>query len=274
LQPLPQSSQPHLTGSHFHSLCNKIKLIHLRFFIHIPLWLSHTIFIFKTNNLASQPHPSPTRPRVAWHTPHRHTEPPESKSSKPVPPSFTPELESCPNSHQVWFFFCQSLFFFKKKNALWFCVFVAISLQKKLEFEHSVYFWLIFILCYFSYYFFKLCYLVIFSCCVMEKNTLGLKRKHDQPVGWFETIKSVLLLPQVAFYTRTWIMSQLNPGMIFFCQSLFLFFSFLFSFLVLLVCFCILFPCFRVLIFWIIFLIICYLVSCPKFLDNFLDNML
>ena len=56
----------------------------------------------------------------------------------------------------------------------------------------------------------------------------------------------------------------------FFCQSLFLFFSFLFSFLVLLVCFCILFPCFRVLIFWIIFLIICYLVSCPNFLDNML----
>jgi len=148
-------------------------------------------------------------------------------------------------------------------------------LTKKLEFEHSVYFWLIFILCYFSYYFFKLCYLVIFSCCVTKKNTLGLKGKHDQPAGWFETIKSVLLIPQVAFNTRTWIMSQLTPGMIFFfCQSLFLFFSFLFSFLVLLVCFCILFPCFRVLIFWIIFLIICYLVSCPNFLDNFLDNML
>jgi hypothetical protein len=121
---------------------------------------------------------------------------------------------------------------------------------------------------------------IIFSNCAtlsfflamwQKKNTIGLKGKHDQPAGWFETIKSVLLLPQVAFYTRTWIVSQLTPAMIsFFCQSLFLFFSFLFSFLVLLVCFCILFPCFRVLIFWIIFLIICYLVSCPNFLDNML----
>jgi hypothetical protein len=55
---------------------------------------------------------------------------PESKSSKPVPPSFTPELESCPNSHQVWFLFSINLCFLFFTYALWFCVFVGISLQK------------------------------------------------------------------------------------------------------------------------------------------------
>ena len=35
-----------------------------------------------------------------------------------------------------------------------------------------------------------------------KKQTLCLKGKYDQPVGWFETIKSVLLLPRVAFHTR------------------------------------------------------------------------
>jgi len=54
----------------------------------------------------------------------------ESKSSKPVPPSFTPELESCPNSYQVWFLFSVDLCFFFFTYALWFCVFVGISLQK------------------------------------------------------------------------------------------------------------------------------------------------
>ena len=138
----------------------------------------------------------------------------------------------------------------------------------------------VFLVDFYTMLFFLLFFQIVLLChCFLlcdEKNTLGLKRKHDQPAGWFETIKYVLLLPQVAFYNWTWIMSQLTPGMIFFFLSIsvFTFFSFLFSFLVLLVCFCILFPCFRVLIFWIIFLIICYLVLCPNFLDNFLDNML
>jgi hypothetical protein len=37
---------------------------------------------------------------------------PEFKSSKPVLPSFTPDLESCPNSHQVWFLFSVNLYFY------------------------------------------------------------------------------------------------------------------------------------------------------------------
>ena len=38
-----------------------------------------------------------------------------------------------------------------------------------------------------------------FWLCDEKKKTLSLKGKHDQPAGWFETIKFVLLLPQVAF---------------------------------------------------------------------------
>jgi hypothetical protein len=64
-------------------------------------------------------------------------------------------------------------------------------------FKHSVYFLLIFITMPFFLLFFQ-----IVSCCVMKKKTLCLKGKHDQPASWFETIKSVMLLPQVAFHTR------------------------------------------------------------------------
>jgi hypothetical protein len=101
-----------LTLSHISShsqVSNKIKLIrlHLRSpdFSHISLPHRHDTHHADTPNLQS--------PNLANQS----------------PPSLTPDLESCHNSHQVWFFFSVNLCFFFNICSVIF-LFVGISLQK------------------------------------------------------------------------------------------------------------------------------------------------
>ena len=57
-------------------------------------------------------------------------------------PSLTPDLESCHNSHHVWFFFYQSLFFFNIYMLYDLCICWYILIKKSV-FELRVVFWLI-----------------------------------------------------------------------------------------------------------------------------------
>jgi len=103
-----------------------------------------TIFIFNSNKLVSQPHPSPTRAWVAWYTPHWHTEPPESKSSKPVTslshtrPWIVSQLIPC-----MIFFLSISVFIFFNICSVILCICWYI-LKKSSGILVRVVFWLIF----------------------------------------------------------------------------------------------------------------------------------